>query len=32
MGVFSCIVLHFGISLFVFIDFYFIFACLSIYV
>ena len=30
VGVFWSIVLHFGISLFVFIDFYFIFACLSI--
>jgi hypothetical protein len=30
MGVFWCVVLHFGISLFVFICFYFIFACLYI--
>ena len=32
IGVFWCIVLHFGISIFVFIDFYIIFACLSMYV
>jgi hypothetical protein len=31
VGVFWCIVLHFGFSIFVFIDFYFIFACFSIY-
>ena len=30
MGVYWCIVLYFGISLFVFIDFYFILACLHI--
>ena len=32
MGVFWCIVLYFGISLFVFIDFYFILACLVLLV
>ena len=32
VGVFWCIVLYFGISLFVFIDFYFILACLYIFV
>ena len=32
MGVYWCIVLYFGISPFVFIDFYFILACLYIFV